>query len=120
MGSALLYTHEGVNNPLFDLIGELLEIHVLFIRSNLAIAIHIDVITRQLAGELDVIAALADGEADLIVIHIDIGEHVLVVEDDAGDLSRAEGSGDEQGRVGGPVDDIDVFVAELTDDAMDT
>ena len=89
LGSVAADTDKGVDDPLFDFVGELLEIHILFIWSDFAVAVHVDVITRQLAGQLDVVAALADGEAHLIAVHIDVGEHVLIIEDDAGDLGWA-------------------------------
>ena len=49
-----------------------------------------------------------------------VGHGVVAAQHDVGDLGRAEGAGDEQHRVGGPVDDVDVFVTQLADDAVDT
>ena len=56
----------------------------------------------------------------MVVLHIYIGHGVVAAEDNVGNLGRAQGAGDKQGRVGSPVDDIDVFITQLADDAMDT
>ena len=56
----------------------------------------------------------------MVVLHIHIGHGVVATQDDVRDLGRAKGTGDKQHGVGGPVDDVDILVAQLTDDAMDT
>ena len=85
-----------------------------------AVAINVDFVARQFAGQLDVVATLADGEADLVVLHVHVGHRIVAAEDDVRNLGRTEGAGDEQRRVGGPVDDVDVLVAQLADDAVNT
>ena len=51
-------------------------------------------------------------------IHVSHG--VIGAEHDARNLGRAQGTGNEQLRIGRPVDDIDVLVTQFANDAMDT
>ena len=56
----------------------------------------------------------------MVGVHIDVGEHVFIIEDHAGDFGGAKGAGDEEHRVGSPIDDVDILVAQFADDAVDT
>ena len=60
----------------------------------------------------------ADGQAELFVGDHDLDAVGLFVEDDLGHLGRGQGVDDEGGRIGGPLDDVDLFALELADDGL--
>ena len=45
---------------------------------------------------------------------------VLLIDSDAGDLGRTQGTGDKQLDIAGVVDHVDVLIAELTHDTVNT
>ena len=107
-----------VDNPLVNLIAELVQIDVFISLVVADDAEYVDGVLSQHRGQLDVQTALTDSQAHLLGLQIDLCLVLLGVQRDAGHLGGRQGTLDEELRVVGEVDDVDVLVAELTDDAM--
>ena len=75
---------------------------------------------RQLRCQSRILTRLSDGQRQLIVV--DNGRHLFVaaVDDDALDLCRAEGAGQEDRFVICPGNNVDTLVAELAHDRLNT
>ncbi len=84
-----------------------------------ALALHVEMPARQLAGQSDVLPLLADGDGQKLVGDDDLHRPVVLVDDDPRDLGRSQGVADELGGVHVPGDDVDLLAAQFLDDALD-
>src|SRR5687768_13887409 len=83
-------------------------------------AANVDVPTNQLGGEANVLSALADGEGELILVYdhfhlpiLDVGNAYLV------NFSRRQSISGKHRRLVRPLNNVDLFAAELANDGLD-
>ena len=111
---------DGVNDPLVDFVGKLVEIDVFNGFVLVEFAEDVNGVFRQHGSEFDVQTAFTDGEADFFGSQIDFSFLFFFVEIDAGDLCRIECSLDEEADVAGEGNDVNVFVVEFSHDVVDS
>ena len=107
-----------VDDPLVDLVRELVEIDVLVYLALVELAEYVDSIFGKHAGKLDVHTAAADGQRHFFGTEINLCFLVLLVNVDARNLCRTERTLDEELDVCGVVNNVDVLVAQLAYDAV--
>ena len=111
---------DSVDDPWLYFVLELIKVDVLFFwLVAVDFAEDIDGIFCYHAGELDVVTVLADGEAHLVWLEVHLSFPSLFVECDGRDVGWAESALYEEACVVGVVDDVNVFVVQLLDDAVD-
>src|SRR5262249_23918697 len=79
----------------------------------LGLAAHVELPGRQARGQTDVLSLLADGERELIVRDDHLHGVLVLVHDDARHLRGRQRAADVLRGIGGPVDDVDLLVAQL-------
>ena len=110
---------EGFDHPRLHLVSELVEIDILLV-GRIDVAEDVDGVVRKHTGQLDVESVLTDGQRNLFRAQEDFRLMLLFVDADGGDFGRAECALNIECGVGGVVYDVDILVAQLTDDAADT
>ena len=109
---------DGIDDPLVNLVRELIQIDILIGFALIDHTEHVDGILCKHRSELDVHTSAADSEAHLLGLQVDFCLAVLLIEHDARDLGRAQCALDVELHVRRVVDDIDILIAELAHDTM--
>ena len=86
----------------------------------IALAVDIDVVTHQLAGQLDVAATLADSQRHLVWLHEHFHLFVLLIHLDGRNLGGSQRTLNHNVQTRGVVQHIDILITQFADDAMDT
>ena len=118
LGGCTTYGFQCIDNPLVNLIVEAVQVNVVLLV--VEVTVNVDGVAGELRGELDVQSATANGKRHLVGAKEHLGMLGLLVDADGGDLGRAQGALDEQDGIAGVVDHVDVLVAQLSNDAMDS
>ena len=109
---------EGFDHPSVDFVAELVEVDVFL--AFLDVAVYVDGVAGDHGGEAYVEAFLADCQRHLLGMEEHLGLLLLLVDADGADLGGRERTLDEERRIGRIVEHVDVLVAELANDAVDS
>ncbi len=119
LGGDTTYVLKGVDNPCVDFVAEFVKEDIVLV-NHLGIAVYVDFVAGKHGGQLDVVAVLADSQRHLFGTQEHFGLLCFLVKTDSGDTCGRQSALYEEGGIGSIVDYIDVLVAELAHDTVDS
>ena len=120
LSSVVTQSLDGIDNPLVNLIAELIEVDILIGLTLVNHTEYVDSVLCQHRSQFDVHTTLTDSQRNLLGLQVNLGLVVSLVECNAGNLCRREGTLDKQLHVAGVVDHINVLTTKLTNDTVYT